>query len=209
MPKAVVHKALELLGIEKPDFGHGYNLTNAGNGLRLVDKHKDEIRYCVDDHEWYIWDGVRWRKDVVKRIRELAKAIAADIRDEADSMKPPTPTGNGNQDKEANAEFEDRQHNLLKWANQSEYADRVSRTILSAESDPRITCFRADFDRDSRLLSCGNGIVDLRTGTMIANDTKYMLAICALPALTPAPRTRYGTRALPHSQGTTLTCYRS
>ena len=74
MPKAVVDKALELLGIERPDLSHGYNLTDTGNGRRLVDKHKDEIRYCVDDHEWYIWDGMRWRKDVIKKVRELAKA---------------------------------------------------------------------------------------------------------------------------------------
>ena len=73
MPKAVVDKALELLGIEPPAIGDRYHLTDAGNGLRLVDKYKDEIRYCVDDQEWYVWDGVRWRKDVIKKIRELAK----------------------------------------------------------------------------------------------------------------------------------------
>jgi hypothetical protein len=84
MPKPVVDKVLELLGIEGSDLGENYNLTDAGNGRRLVDKHKDEIRYCVDDHEFYVWDGVRWRKDVIKKIRELAKAIAADIRHEAE-----------------------------------------------------------------------------------------------------------------------------
>ena len=57
---------LELLGIERSDVSEGYNLTDAGNGRRLVDKHKDEIRYCVDDQEFYVWDGVRWRKDVIK-----------------------------------------------------------------------------------------------------------------------------------------------
>ena len=93
MPKPVVDKVLELLGIERTNVGNGYNLTDAGNGRRLVDKHKDEIRYCVDDHEFYVWDGVRWRKDVIKKIRELAKAIAADIRHEADTMKPPAATG--------------------------------------------------------------------------------------------------------------------
>ncbi len=62
--KAVVDKVLELLGIEKATVE--YNLTDAGNGRRLVDKHKDEIRYCVDDQEFYIWDGVRWRRDVIE-----------------------------------------------------------------------------------------------------------------------------------------------
>jgi len=176
MPKAVVDKVMELLGIEKPDVGQGYNLTDAGNGRRLVDKHKDEIRYCVDDPEFYIWDGVRWRKDVIKKVRELAKAIAADIRQEADSMKPSATTGDQEQDGEAMERFEARKRDLLKWANQSENADRVSKTIISAESDPRITCFRCDFDGDGYLLNCPNGILDLRTGIILRHDRKFMMS---------------------------------
>lgn len=176
MPKEVVDKVVELLGIEKADVGGGYNLTDAGNGRRLVDKHKDEIRYCVDNQKFYIWNGVRWRKDVVKKIRELAKAIAADIRLDADSMKPPATTGDPSQDEKAMERFEIRKRELLKWANQSENADRVSKTILSAESDPRITCFRGDFDRHSNLLNCVNGLVDLRTATLLPHDRKYMMS---------------------------------
>jgi phage/plasmid-associated DNA primase len=176
MPKEVVDKVLELLGVERCDAGEGYNLTDAGNGLRLVDKHKDEIRYCVDDHEWYVWDTVRWRKDVIKKIRELAKAIAADIRHEADTMKPPATTGNQGQDKEAIERFEARKRELLKWANQSENADRVSKTIISAESDPRTTCFRCDFDRYSDFLNCPNGMVDTKAGTILPHDRNYMMS---------------------------------
>ena len=40
--------------------------------------------------------------------------------------------------------FDARKRELLKWANQSENAVRVSKTILSAESDPPDTCFRCD-----------------------------------------------------------------
>lgn len=176
MGKPVVDRVLELLGVERSGAGEGYNLTDTGNGRRLVDRHKDEIRYCVDDHEWYVWDGVRWRKDVIKKIRELAKGIAADIRQEADTMKPSATTGDQAQDEEAMERFEARKHELLRWANQSENADRVSKTIISAESDPRITCFRCDFDRDSHLLNCVNGVVDLRTGTMMPHDRKFMMS---------------------------------
>src|SRR5262249_23857936 len=91
MPKVVVDRVLELLGIEKSETS--YNPTDTGNGQRLVDKHKDEIRYCVDEHAWYVWDGVRWRRDVLQKMRELAKGVAADMRDEAAAMKQPTPTG--------------------------------------------------------------------------------------------------------------------
>jgi putative DNA primase/helicase len=174
MPKAVVDKVLELLGIEPPE--SCYHLTDAGNGRRLVDKHHDEIRYCVDEGCWYIWDGVRWRKDLVKRIRELAKGIAADIRTEADTTKMPTTTGDEDQDKVALAQFEARKRELMKWANRSENADGVSKTIISVESDARITCFRGDFDRDANLLNCPNCVVNLYTGETMPHDRELMLS---------------------------------
>jgi P4 family phage/plasmid primase-like protien len=174
IPKAVVDVVLDLLGIERQE--PCYNLTDAGNGRRLVDKHRDEIRYCVDDGNWYVWDGVRWRNDVVNRIRELAKGIAADIRHELDRLKAITSTGDSRTDVDTNVAYEVRKRELLKWANQSENADRVSKTIRSAESDPRITCFRGDFDRHVELLNCPNGVVNLYTGKLMPHDRKLMLS---------------------------------
>jgi putative DNA primase/helicase len=174
MPKAVVDKVLELLGVEKQDVNH--NFTDAGNGWRLVDKHQDEIRYCVDDAEWYVWDGRRRRKDLVKRIRELAKGIAADLRREAHAMKSPAPTGDEQLDKKALSQQQVRKHELLKWANQSENADRVSKTIISATSDPRITCFRTGFDQQGDLLNCRNCVVNLYSGNTMPHDRKLMLS---------------------------------
>jgi len=174
VPKAVVDKALELLGISAPETT--YHLTDAGNGRRLVNKHKDDIRYCVDLRCWFVWDGVRWVQDEVSRMRELAKGIAADIRNDADRMRPPTPTGNTDADDKAVAQFEARKKELHKWANRTENADGVSKTLISAGSDPRITCFRADFDRQANLLNCPNCIVDLYTGRTMPHDRKLMLS---------------------------------
>jgi P4 family phage/plasmid primase-like protien len=175
VPKIVVDRILELLGIDPPEKNQ-YHLTDTGNGRRLVDEYKADLRYCVDDKEWYIWDGVRWRKDVVKRVRELAKGIADDIRPEATNMTPPTQNSNEKGDQNARLDHEVRKEAFLRWANQSENADRVSKTIKSAESDPRITCFRSDFDRDAHLLNCPNCVVDLRTGAMLPHDRKYMMS---------------------------------
>lgn len=174
MPTAVVDKVLALLDLENPNTA--YNLTDAGNGRRLVDKHKDEIRYCVDDCEWYVWDGVRWRKDVIKKMREMAKGIAADIRKDAAKLKYPTFEDDEEAKKEPLARQEARKREFLKWANQTENADRVSKTILSAASDPRITCFLADFDHEAHLLNCPNGVVDLLTGKLAPHDRAFMMS---------------------------------
>jgi P4 family phage/plasmid primase-like protien len=175
MPKSAVDKVLELLGIEKQD-QQMYTLTDAGNGRRLVDKHQDEIRLCVDDKQWYLWDGVRWRKDTVNRIRELAKGIAVDLRHEALKMKQPTATGDNDQDGKSVAGYETRKREVLKWANQSENADRVSKTIISAASEGRIICFRSDFDQQGHLLNCQNCVVNLYTGETMRHDRKLLMS---------------------------------
>jgi hypothetical protein len=112
---------------EKAD-DEDHNLTDTGNGRRLVDKHQDELRFCVDDRCWYLCDGVRWHKDDVQRIRELAKDIAADLCSEAETMRKPART----QDKDALARYETRKLSVLNWANQSEGADRVTKMVRSA-----------------------------------------------------------------------------
>jgi putative DNA primase/helicase len=161
--------------------GEDYHLTDTGNGRRLVDKHVDDIRYCVDDKEWYLWDGVRWCKDVVKRMRELAKDIAVDIRDEAGAMDAPASTDNKLQDKEALAEHENCKQGLMKWANRSESAFGVTNTIRSAGSDPRIICYRSAFDQIPHLINCANGVVDLNTGTRVPHDRTFMMSrLCPL-----------------------------
>jgi hypothetical protein len=50
MPKVVVDTVLSLLGIDRPETDH--TLNDAGNGRRLVEKHRNMIRFCVDDGEW-------------------------------------------------------------------------------------------------------------------------------------------------------------
>jgi P4 family phage/plasmid primase-like protien len=175
LPKAVVDKVLELLDIERPD-QQGHHLTDAGNGRRLVDKYESDIRYCVDERCWYVWNGVRWWKDSVNNIRELAKEIANDIRNEANSMKPPKSTGDEGRDKEALVQYQSRKKEILRWANQTENADKVSKTIISAESDPKVTCHRSDFDKQSSLLNCENCVVNLYTGEIIPHDRNFMMS---------------------------------
>ncbi len=169
MPKAVVDRVLDLLGIEPPELG--YHLTDAGNGRRLVDKHKDDIRFCVDLKCWFVWDGVRWCQDDENHMRELAKGLAADIRNDADRMRSPTPT-----DEKSAAVFEAKKKEVHKWANRTENADGVSKTLISAASDPRITCRRSDFDRHLNLLNCPNCVVDLYTGKTMPHDRQLMLS---------------------------------
>jgi hypothetical protein len=55
-------------------------------------------------------------------------------------MKPPAASGDEDVDKEALAQYETQKRNLLKWANQSENADRVSKTGSPQEFGKTFKC---------------------------------------------------------------------
>ena len=91
-------------------------------------------------------------------------------------MKQPAATGHSDRDKDAPSQFEAKKREILKCANQTENADRVSKTIQSAESDPRITCFRNQFDQRGDLLNCKNCVVNLYTCETMPHDRTLMMS---------------------------------
>lgn len=61
---------------DDPPLPSSYSLTDDGNALRLVDAHRDVIRYCPEAGSWFRWDGHRWAWDTGGHVHELARGIA-------------------------------------------------------------------------------------------------------------------------------------
>ena len=57
--------------LKKLDLG----LTDAGNADRLVNRYGDCLRFCKS-LGWLSWDGTRWRRDDLARVKHLAKKTA-------------------------------------------------------------------------------------------------------------------------------------
>jgi hypothetical protein len=55
-----------------------YAMDDSGNALRFADKFKDQARFCPEDNVWYVWDGMRWCRDLVKHVQQLAKTLRDD-----------------------------------------------------------------------------------------------------------------------------------
>lgn len=124
-----------------------YAHTDTGNGERLVRMFGLGIRYCPEWKVWLVWDGTRWKPDRSRQIRLCAKltirefyAQAAEITDSAEQKAAET------------------------HARRSESAAAMRAMLACAESEKGITVSVADLDRDSWLLNCKNGTLDLRTG---------------------------------------------
>ena len=164
-----------------------YLLNDTGNGMRLVDKHRNTVRYCADEKCWYVWDGIRWNQNE-SEIQELAKGVAFDIRAETEGLIPPVRTGNQTQDDKATKQFEAVQSALSSWANQSGSGMHLVQTIKCASSDPRISCVRSDFDSQPHLLNCTNGVIDLKLGTLMPHDRHLMLSYLCPVDFNPTAR---------------------
>jgi hypothetical protein len=60
-----------------------YHLTDYGNAERLVDHHRDEIRYCRPADAWYVWNETHWTGDgwalIERRAKETVRTIYRDV----------------------------------------------------------------------------------------------------------------------------------
>lgn len=140
-----------------------YSRTDDGNALRLVDAHRDILRYCPDRGQWLAWDGHRWRWDHAGRVRELARGISRAL---------------------PNDSREDQGHR--KW---SLSARGLAAMVRVAETDPKVNVSITRLDARPHELNTPAGVIDLRTGTLRQPDPDalHTRATATAPDLTGQP----------------------
>jgi putative DNA primase/helicase len=148
-----------------------FNLTDLGNAERLVHHFGDRIRYSHAWKKWLIWDGIRWVVDHTDQIRQFAKQVIRKIYSEAEGVSDPN-----------------RRQAVAKHAMASESDKRIKAMISIAESELPIT--PEELDRDAWLLTCLNGTLDLRTGTL--------LPIAGMHFITKLAPVSYDPKAVSH-----------
>ena len=126
----------------------GRHLTDHGNAQRLVDAYGDVLLH-VEAWGWMCWDQRRWKVDTTNTIMAYARETVQSIYAEGDA-----------------APTKDKKKKIKKHANASEAAGRISAMVTLAKSDDRVRRDVLDFDNDPWLISCRNGVVDLRTGEL-------------------------------------------
>lgn len=145
----------------------GHRATDLGNADRLVAALDGHARYVDTWGKWIVWDptaGV-WRLDPHDaRIAELAKRVPrAMFRLAAD-------TGSDS---------------LWKWAKRSESASSIAAMIKMAKGTPGVIVHHNELDTHPWLLNCTNGVVDLRSGELLAHDPELLLTCQAPTAYQP------------------------
>lgn len=123
-------------------------LTEHGNALRLLDQHRDRVRYVPEVQGWLVWrDGWTWDPDGAD-VRMAAAALPQSIYAEGSDRN-----------------MADADH-FAKWARQSQ-SMRVVQAAVQMLSDQRsIRVPMTHIDADPMLVGYDNAhsVIDLRTG---------------------------------------------
>jgi P4 family phage/plasmid primase-like protien len=142
-----------------------FRLTDLGNAQRMVARHGRDLRYCYPWESWLVWDGRRWKQDDTGEVERRAKETVRSIYDEAAA--------------EADA---DRRQVLAQHTVRSEAAARIGAMIALATSEPGVPVLPEQLDTHHDLLSCPNGVLDLRTGELRPHRREDLLTkLCSTP----------------------------
>lgn len=117
-------------------------LTDDGNAIALVNRHREFMRFNVDRDRWYAWEGQRWVEQGTRggAVRELGKNLARNL-----------PTGSDEQ---------------MKWRRRSLAARGITDMLTQAATDPRVTVSNDAFDSNPWELNTPAGILNLTTGQL-------------------------------------------
>lgn len=155
--------------------------TDVGNAERLVERFGRDVRWCgsMPGDGMLVWDGLRWATDTRRKVDGLARAVAAELHEEATRLGERAddvareagakPTGAQKEQVDA-ARAEAR--TWLHWARQSEMAPRLEAMVRVARSEVAVSY--EELDADAWALNTRSGIVDLRTGEESRHDRERL-----------------------------------
>jgi putative DNA primase/helicase len=132
--------------------------TDLGLARIFVQQHGDKIRYVYAWSKWLVWDGRQWVQDdsgaVARLLINTVETLFAAIIDESDPLK---------------------RQEALRWAAKCESATSIQNALYLASKLPGVPIDHKDLDPDPWLFNVGNGVLDLKTGALLAHDPAYLI----------------------------------
>jgi len=141
--------------------------TDLGNSNRFARMFRNQLRYCYSFGKWLAWDGRRWAINETGQAMALAeKCVRSIYKDAADNDDP------------------DLRKALIEHARRSESLSRRKALLEGAQHKMAVRV--EELDSDIWLLNVLNGVVDLRTGKLLAHDPCRLITKIAPVVYDPA-----------------------
>lgn len=144
----------------KPHCNIRFHYNDIGLGNLFAECFKDTLRYCIDNQQWYVYDGAVWVLDkgdiktqckmqcLLELLHLYCKEVVTD----------------------------DNEEEIKKY---SQYINKSSSDVVIRRcintSKNMMTIELTEFDKDPYILNCANGVYDLRTGKLIKNRADLYL----------------------------------
>jgi putative DNA primase/helicase len=145
-----------------------YENNEVGNALRLVDSFAEEVRWVPDWKTWLVWNGVFWsRSGAGEALYRRAGAVLKTLLRELEILKLAVDADDEDHGK---GELTELRAHYSRTATQHGF----SAMVRLAQTDDRVGAKHTIFDADPDVLNCANGLVDLRTGNLIAHARERM-----------------------------------
>lgn len=126
---------------------------------RVARLHVSDIRYVVGGMGWVAWDGNKWAKDVANKHLSIVRKVCANASAEA-----------------------------LQHIDSPQKGERIAQRVASynvianvaklAAVEPSMQATTEQLDADIYILNTRSGMVDLKTGTLLAHDRSRMCTKC-------------------------------
>ncbi len=138
----------------------GRTRTDVGNAELFLEMHADRLRYVRALKSWYVFTGEWWQQDRTGEPDRAARETARHLFEQAGAIEDPG-----------------ARTAAAKHALQTHSDGRLRAMLNIVSSDRAIAVTPEDFDRDSWLLACPNGTLDLRTGELRQHDPADFISL--------------------------------
>lgn len=112
----------------------------------MVHHFGDKMRFNPERGLWYLWNGSYWEEDKRNDMLNIAPEVSGIIKREAQKLANP-----------------DEQSIREKFATSARNLSRMRSVLTIASAHPNVVALSREFDRDTMLLNCLNGTLDLNT----------------------------------------------
>ena len=148
-----------------------YPLTDTGNAERFYDYFGDVFRYNTTDECFMFWTGKTWVKDTKDIIRKYADKLIAILKAEEDEIHAQALEAQKQGNDEKAQELVAFLAELIK--NTKKVSNKAGKDAMLAElkHTGKMAVENTLFDQDPYLLNTESGVVDLRTGEILPQET--------------------------------------
>ncbi|CAM5427805.1 MULTISPECIES: phage/plasmid primase, P4 family [Streptomyces] len=146
-----------------------------GNAQRVVDRYGTEIRWITDTEQWAFYEAGRWvLKGANTGVWTRVVSTVDHLADEADnySDEPPAIEPDVRPSKD---DLLTEREKFTKWARGQRMRTKLAAAREVLQAHPAVHCTMSHFDRPEMLLNVANGIVDLKTGDLLAHSRDLYL----------------------------------